>query len=149
MNEFADKARPAELGDPATDRPLTLRVGPRDDPNDPGAMRVIKSDETDGEGWHRITGPLVGEWMSDEEVAHWPYTSHALAAAAFAPPDPCRTFTFDGLDGVAECSCGVLGFNLRDRTHAGHWHATHRRAVPAFPAERGDLDVTAFKGGVS
>lgn len=79
----------SDLGNPATDRPLTLRVGPRDDPNDPGAMRVIKSDETDGEGWHRITGPLVGEWMSDEEVAHWPYTSHALASAAFrTPPDP-------------------------------------------------------------
>jgi hypothetical protein len=146
MTEFRDKARPAELGDPATDRPLTYRVHPDDDPRDPNARRIVKTDDIEP-AWVPVTGcDVLGEvWLGCCDVADWPYTNHALASAAFAPPDPCRTFTFDGLAGVAECSCGVLGFTLRDRTHAGHWHATHRNAT-ARSAERGDLDVAAFKG---
>lgn len=146
--EFRDKAGARDLGDPATDLPLTLRVHPDDDPMDPQARRVVKTSDRDGCAWLPVTdsSPIALRWLDDAEVASWPYTSGTVAGAAFLPPDQHRTFKFDGLDGVAECSCGVLGFNLRDRTHAGHWHATHRKATP-LALERGDMDVDAFKGG--
>lgn len=144
--EFQDRARERDLGDPATDLPLTLRVYPDDDPSDPSARRVVKVGQDDSPPWLRITGGRSGMGYDNAEVADWPYTSGTVAGAAFLPPDQHRTFKFDGLDGVAECSCGVLGFNLRDRTHAGHWHATHRKATPLV-VERGDMGVEAFKGG--
>jgi len=163
VNEFADKARPAELGDPATDRPLTLRVHPDDDPRDPNSRRVIKNDDTDGCAWCLVTGEGEGwdRYMLDEQVMHWPYTNHALASAAFRAEDEHRTLSvdygdpLDTTDGIAPgratCACGV-SIVVDRRYDAAEWWREHRRQARnavAQSAERGDLDERSFKGGTT
>lgn len=147
----------AELGDPATDRPLTYRVHPDDDPRDPGARRVVRDDDN-AAPWYLVTGPrervddLLTYFLTNEDVADWPYTNHALAAAAFRAEDEHRTMAYRSSTGTVCCLCGAMA-TARDRSEAGEWWQAHRRRqarnAVAQPAERGDLDVTAFKGGVS
>jgi hypothetical protein len=161
--EFPDKATAADLGDPATDPPLTYRVHPDDDPRDPNARRVMKVESTRAGlrtwPWAQVTGPAIetpalNGNSSNTMVATWPYTNHTLASAAFRPVDEHRTFTISAPvdDLVVTCSCGTSAGHFPNRSAAGEWWQAHRRAVlgsDAQAAERGDLDERSFKGGAS
>ncbi|MGD9991121.1 hypothetical protein [Pseudonocardia sp.] len=152
--EFRDKARERDLGDPATDLPLTLRVHPDDDPMDPHARRVIRAD-SDGEDnyhWMQVTGPDALEHWEDVGVADWPYTSHTQAGAAYLPPDLHRGMSVEyGNPGRATCSCGE-STEVSRKYDAAEWHREHRRQARntvAQAAERGDMGEEAFMGGTS
>lgn len=119
MTEFYDKPAAAPLGDPAADRPMTVRVHPDDDPRDPKARRAIRVAGVHPWPWVQVTGVAWeedcedGMWWTDDEVATWPVTH---------PIQYCTAFR-----------------------HAAASAAREGRT--AQPAERGDLDVSAFRGG--
>lgn len=170
MTEFRDKATAADLGDPATDSPLTYRVHPDDDPRDPQARRVMKVESTRAGlrtwPWAQVTGPAIetpalNGNSSNTMVATWPYTNHALASAAFRDVDEHRTLSVDYGDplettdgiapGRATCACGV-SIVVDRRYDAAEWWREHRRTAlgsGAQATERGDLDERSFKGGTT
>jgi hypothetical protein len=152
VNEFRDKARPAELGDPATDRPLTYRVHPDDDPRDPNARRAVRlAQRPNGWPWVYVTGPDAGYLIEHADVADWPYTNHALASAAFLPPDPHRTWKRNNTAGTVTCLCGETA-SVAGSYPAAEWWREHRRQAcnaTAQAAERGDMDERSFKGGTT
>lgn len=73
-----------DLGDPALDPPLSIRVHPDDDPRDPQARRVVRG----GAGaWVQVTGELATVamlgWVTTDEVASWPRQHWLVAATVF------------------------------------------------------------------
>ena len=149
--EFPDRARAVDLGDPATDPPLTMRRHPDDNPMDPAARRVIRSSHDCGTPWLGIAGGVVEIPLPHREVANWPYTSMLIASAAFAladGPDQHRTMTRDPGTGTVTCRCGETAAAARSYDAAEWWRA-HRREVrgrAAQAAERGDMGAEAFRG---
>jgi hypothetical protein len=117
VTEFYDEREPERLGDPALDPPMTVRVHPDDDPFDPAARRVIKTDDPDPEPWQLVTGYAHGfahpldTWYADAHVVRWPVTHPIQYTTA--------------------------------HRHAAADDARQGRG----PGVRGDLGVDAFKGG--
>lgn len=77
-----------DLGDPALDPPLTIRVHPDDDPRDSEARRVARaapSSLTDLAPWICLTGPRheIDMSFSDSAVVTWPRQHWLVAAAVF------------------------------------------------------------------
>lgn len=97
MSEFYAPARRDDLGDPATDPPLTVRV--RAEPGDQharlfdrDAVRAVKTDDRDSCPWFVVTGGSYA-WFTDEQVSTWPVVpAYAVSApwtrAAQAEPAP-------------------------------------------------------------
>jgi hypothetical protein len=118
--EFYAGPKGAELGDPATDRFMTIRLEPPftwERRHDPAARRALKV----GRGplcWSVFTlgadGPTEAEWRSDEQVMDWP-VQHFLEAM-------------------------VAGKKLHGPLQPGRSAGEQRH-------ERGDMDVDAFLGG--
>lgn len=116
MAEFHDPSPPDDLGDPALDAPMTVRIEPGRRWSDPSARRAVR---TDGRSplpaaWVLVTGgdPSMNCWpyLKHDEVRSWPVT-HAIEYAA----------AFRHASGRTE---------IEQATSAG----------------RGDMDVEAFKG---
>lgn len=79
-----------DLGDPALDPPLTIRVHPDDDPRDPAARRVIKTDLPSSgapdEPWLVVIGTDLHRGMllmGNEDVVTWPRQHWLVAATVF------------------------------------------------------------------
>ena len=117
MSEFYGPAQPRDLGDPATDPPLTVRV--QADPGDQHARlfdrdapRAVLTSDPHGLRWFVVAGRdrvQEGRWLTDDEVRTWP----VVPAYAVSAP----------------------------------WTLAAAQPAPATSAhERGDLDVEAFRG---
>jgi hypothetical protein len=82
VSDFYGPAGPVDLGDPATDPPMVVRVHPDDDPRSPDARRVIRADT----GWWLV---VTCRWGVDEgalvssDVADWPVQHPLLYCTAF------------------------------------------------------------------
>lgn len=123
MSDYYAEPEPEPLGDPALDPPMTVRHHPDDNPRDPKARRVIRSDQGVGRnpgnaGWTIITGDR--HWFSGlraglyhHEVADWPVSHGFLYSVAFRHAEA----------------------------------AAARRGDHAQAADRGDMDLDAFRGG--
>lgn len=73
----------AQLGDPATDPPMTVRVHPDDDPMSPAARRVIRTDDPTW-AWVVVTGYVPDmAFLPHEDVATWPITPPVRYCAAY------------------------------------------------------------------
>lgn len=127
---------------------MTVRRHPDDDPLDPAARRAIKTDDDIRMPWRLVTGRRRVSFVvySDGQVADWPVTHSGQYGTAFRPVDRHRQFDYDG-GLVVTCSCGARS-TATTRSDAGLWWQLHRRTV-AGRAERGDMDVDAFKGGAT
>lgn len=69
--EFPDRPDGPELhGDPAADRPMTLRVHPDDDPRAADARRAVRTNRRHPE-WLQVTGPPVFPFGRSAMVRHW------------------------------------------------------------------------------
>lgn len=82
MSDFYGPAGPMDLGDPATDPPMTVRVCPEDDPRSPDARRAIRTD-SDAWPWLRVTGGMPGMGYYAHELATWPVQHPLLYCTAF------------------------------------------------------------------
>lgn len=83
--QYAGPTAP-QLGNPAEDPPLTIRVHPDDDPKSPDARRVVKTDRPGGGLWLQLTGPTggaIGFGCHHETVAGWPVQHWLLAATTY------------------------------------------------------------------
>ena len=86
MSEFYAPARRDDLGDPATDPPLTVRV--QADPADQharlfdrDAVRAVLTDANLGWPWLLVAGGRVGARLSHDEVRTWPVVpAYAVSA---------------------------------------------------------------------
>jgi hypothetical protein len=85
VSDFYGPVGPVDLGDPATDPPMTVRVHPDDDPRSRSARRVIRVDDLGGVRWVQVTGPPPGteRWRTDRAVADWPVQHPLLYCTAF------------------------------------------------------------------
>lgn len=117
--EFYGPARTADLGDPALDPPMTVRVRGAEDRASryaADAWRAVRTTRLGTRAWLLVAGPsdeewLIGGWLHDDEVRTWPVVHSTVNSAAF---------------------------RLAAGHQAGHGEQVH---------ERGDLDVDAFRGG--
>ena len=84
MSDFYGPAAPADLGDPATDPPMTCRVHPDDDPRSASARRVIRTDsDLPQDAWVMVTGVGPFRWHYHENVADWPVQHPLVYCTAF------------------------------------------------------------------
>ena len=121
--EFPDKPRPRDThGDPALDPPCTIRVQGGEDRRtrlfDPNALRAVRTTSV-AEPWLVVAGPDSGTWSPYEVgdvLTHDDVRNWTVVPALFVTVPWSRS--------------------------AGHVPDEGALA----PAERGDLDVEAFRG---
>ena len=82
VSDFYGPAAPADLGDPATDPPMTVRVHPDDDPRSPAARRAVRTDD----GWWIVAtagGQCMPRMRAPQTVADWPVQHPLVYCTAF------------------------------------------------------------------
>lgn len=86
MSEFPDKAPAREVGDPALDPPMTVRVERWADRKRTDVRRAVKSDMSGGHRWSILVGEIGrgGRWLSDDDVRAWPVCPDVVTQTAYA-----------------------------------------------------------------
>ena len=82
--EFADKAPPPDLGDPAADYPGTVRVEWWEHRYRTAVRRAVKTTRDGGWAWVLFCGPVAGQMLDDRDVSTWPVCPSAVTHAAYA-----------------------------------------------------------------
>lgn len=140
-----------DLGDPAQDPPMTVRVERWADRRRTDVRRAVKVDDPRlFDPWIVLSGGMPGVWLTDDHVRTWPVcpdvvtqAAYALAARRTAPAlCPVPSHTIPGGDGELVATpvpgCATCAAWMA----AGH--APSGRGEQAH--ERGDLDVEVFRG---
>lgn len=93
VSEFYAPRAARDLGDPALDPPMTVRVHRGEDRTvrySPDARRAVRT-TSDTEPWVLVTGSGgVGGWLSHGDVQDWPVAHWLVCETAFARHAPSR-----------------------------------------------------------